>query len=351
MVTNIKNLVVFEKFADPVAERTLAARPDINLVRLRYAGSEAEGWAEFSRAHGYQIGSRVELREPWFGDERLIAKCPNLLAICSMGAGYDVIDVDACTKAGVIVCNQSGTNKEAVAEHALGFMLVLSKKIAQADRAMRREKNLDRFLFTGNDLLGKTVGIIGIGHIGTRVSELCRGLFRMTVLAYDPYLTPEQIAARGGTKVELNELLERSDYVTMHCPRTNETFGMMGLEQFSRMKPTAYFVNTSRGGTYKEDDLAQALRQNRIAGAGIDVFMEEPPPTDHPLMAFDNVVVTPHHAGATHETLENMARATAEQWIDIFAGKVPPRLINPKAWPKYSERFAAVLGRKPASLK
>ena len=351
MVTNIKNLIVFEKFADPVAERTLAARPDINLVRLRYAGNEAEGWAEFSRTHGYQIGSRVELREPWFGDGRLIAKSSNLLAICSMGAGYDVIDVDACTKAGIIVCNQSGTNKEAVAEHALGFMLVLSKKIAQADRAMRREKNLDRFLFTGNDLLGKTVGIIGIGHIGTRVSDLCRGLLRMTVLAYDPYLTAEQIAARGGTKVELNELLERSDYVTMHCPRTKETFGLMGLEQFSRMKPSAYFINTSRGGTCKEDDLAEALRQKKIAGAGIDVFLEEPPPTDHPLMAFDNVVVTPHHAGATHETLENMSRATAEQWIDILDGKVPPRLINPEAWPKYSQRFAAVLGSKPAPLK
>ena len=258
--------------------------------------------------------------------------------------------MDACTKAGIIVCNQSGTNKEAVAEHALGFMLVLSKKIAQADRAMRRQSNLDRFLFTGNDLLGKTVGIIGLGNIGTRVCDLCRGLFRMTVLAYDPYLTAEQIAARGGTKVELNELLERSDYVTMHCPRTDETFGLLGLEQFSRMKPTAYFINTSRGGTYKEDELAEALRQNRIAGAGIDVFLEEPPPTDHPLMAFENVVVTPHHAGATHETLENMAKATAEQWIDILDGKVPPRLINPKAWPKYSERFAAVLRSRPAAL-
>lgn len=351
MVTNSKKLIVFEKFADPIADRTLATRPDIDVVRLRYAGSEADGWTEFARAHGYQIGSRVELREPWFGDGKLIAKSPNLLAICSMGAGYDVIDVDACTKAGVIVCNQSGTNKEAVAEHALGFMLVLSKKIAQADRAMRRQRGLDRFLFTGNDLMERTVGVIGIGNIGTRVSDLCRGLFRMTILAYDPYLTAEQIAARGATKVELNELLERSDYVTMHCPRTEETFGLMGLEQFSRMKPTAYFVNTSRGGTYKEDDLAEALRQNKIAGAGIDVFLEEPPPTDHPLMAFENVIISPHNAGMTHETMENMAKATAEQWIDILDGKVPPRLINPKAWPKYSERFASVLGYKPAVLK
>jgi D-3-phosphoglycerate dehydrogenase len=267
-----------------------------------------------------------------------------------MGAGYDVIDVDACTRAGVIVCNQSGTNKEAVAEHALGFMLALSKKIVLSDRAMRKNKDLDRFLYTGNDLLGKTVGIVGIGNIGTRTAELCRGLFRMRVLAYDPYLTKEQIAARGGEKVELDELLAQSDYVTLHCPRTEETFGMFGYEQFSRMKPSAYFVNTSRGGTYKEEDLEKALREKKIAGAGLDVFLDEPPPTDHPLFAFETVIVSPHNAGVTHETLANMAKATAEQWIEILAGKVPPRLINKEAWPKYSERFRRLLGFSPASL-
>jgi D-3-phosphoglycerate dehydrogenase len=350
MVTNIKRLAFFEKFADPVAERILGARDDIDLVRLSYTDSESDNWRELSRAHGYQIGARTELRHPWFGDANLIAKCPSLLAISSMGAGYDVIDVDACTKAGIIVCNQSGTNKEAVAEHALGLMLALSKKIVLSDRAMRRDKNLDRFLFTGNDLVGKTVGIVGIGNIGTRTAELCRGLFRMRVLAYDPYLSKEQIAARGAEKVGLGDLIEQSDYITLHCPRTDETFGLFGFEQFSRMKPTAYFINTSRGGTYKEDDLVEALRQKKLAGAGLDVFLEEPPPTDHPLFAFDNVIVSPHNAGVTHEALANMAAATAEQWIEILSGKVPPRLINKAAWPKYSERFHALLGFKPAPL-
>jgi D-3-phosphoglycerate dehydrogenase len=342
--------VFFEKFADPVAERILGAQQDIELSRLKYAASKEDNWSAFASAHGYQIGARTELREPWFGDARLIERSPNLLAISSMGAGYDVIDVDACTRAGVIVCNQSGTNKEAVAEHALGFMLALSKKIVLSDRAMRKNKDLDRFLYTGNDLLGKTVGIVGIGNIGTRTAELCRGLFRMRVLAYDPYLTKEQIAARGGEKVELDELLAQSDYVTLHCPRTEETFGMFGYEQFARMKPSAYFVNTSRGGTYKEEDLEKALREKKIAGAGLDVFLDEPPPTDHPLFAFETVIVSPHNAGVTHETLANMAKATAEQWIEILAGKVPPRLINKEAWPKYSERFRRRLGFSPASL-
>jgi D-3-phosphoglycerate dehydrogenase / 2-oxoglutarate reductase len=125
---------------------------------------------------------------------------------------------------------------------------------------------------------------------------------------------------------------------------------LIGYEQIARMKPSAYFVNTSRGGTYKEDDLVRALKESKIAGAGIDVFLEEPPPTDHPLMAFDNVIVSPHNAGITHEAMANVSVVSADQWIDIFDGKVPPRLINPKAWPKYSERFERILGFKPQSL-
>ena len=148
----------------------------------------------------------------------------------------------------------------------------------------------------------------------------------MTVLAYDPYLTKQQIASRHAEKVELKDLLQRADYVTMHTPRTKETFGMVGYDELSLMKPTAFFINTSRGGTYKEDDLARALRDKKIAGAGIDVFLDEPPPMDHPLMAFENCIVTPHNAGSTHEAHDNVATYASSQWIDIFDGKVPPRL-------------------------
>ncbi len=350
MVANIKRLTYFEEFMNPVALTILAERPDIEVVRLEYASSEADNWEAISRSHGYQIQPRTELKEPWFGNAALLARCPQMLAISSTGAGFDMIDVDDCTAAGVIVLNQSGTNKEGVAEHAIGLILALSKKIAASEKVMRTVPNMDRRGFSGNDIRNKVLGIIGLGNIGTRLSEICRLAFGMTVLAYDPYLTATQIAARGGTKVELGELLARSDYVSVHCPRSKETFGMLGAEQFGLMKPTAYFVNTARGGIHDESALADAVRERKIAGAGLDVFLKEPPDLDHPLLHLDNVIVTPHNAGMTDESVFEMVSATARQWIDVFDGKVPPRLVNPEAWALYSRRFAEILGFQPAPL-
>jgi D-3-phosphoglycerate dehydrogenase len=351
MATNIKRIIYFHPRIDATAAAIRNKRSDIDVFRRDFSGPIDENWAEMSRAHGYHACARTEMREPWFPDGRLFAKAPNLLAVCSLGAGYDVIEVDACTKAGILVCNQAGANKEAVAEHALGLMLALSKKVMETDRAVRKESKIERFRYVGTELLGKTIGMIGLGNIGSRVAEICRSAFRMTVLAYDPYLSKEKVAARNAEKVELKELLQRADYVTLHCPRTEETFGMIGYDELSLMKPTAFFINTSRGGTYKEGDLARALAERKIAGAGIDVFLEEPPPTDHPLMAFDNVILTPHNAGSTREAHENVAIYASEQWIDIFDGKVPPRLINKAAWPKYAERFQKILGFRPEPLR
>ncbi|HEX3399624.1 MAG TPA: hydroxyacid dehydrogenase [Acetobacteraceae bacterium] len=348
MAVNLKRLVYFDSFMDPIANAIIGKRDDIDLVRLDYASPEADNWTEFAGAHGYQVQPRGELRAPWFGDAALLARCPNMLAVSSTGAGYDMIDVDACTTSGVIVVNQSGTNFEPVAEHALGLMLSLSKKIALSERAMKRTPDLDRRAYAGNNLRNKTVGIIGIGHIGRRVAELCGALFNMTVLAYDPYLTTEQIAARGATKVELDELLRRADYVTVHCPRSSETFGMFGAAQFAAMKPGVYFINTARGGIHDEPSLAAALTDGRIAGAGLDVFLQEPPPLDHPLLALDNVIASPHIAGMTVETMVEMCEATALQWLTIFDGGVPPRLVNPEAWPRYAARFSELLGFRPA---
>jgi D-3-phosphoglycerate dehydrogenase len=350
MAVNLKRLVYFDSFMDPIANAIISKRDDIDLVRLDYAASDASNWSEFRAAHGYQVQPRAELREPFFGDANPLARSPNMLALSSTGAGYDMIDVDACTSAGVIVVNQSGTNWEPVAEHALGMMLSLSKKIAQSERAMKRTPDLDRRAYAGNNLRNKTLGIVGVGHIGRRVAELCGVLFNMTVLAYDPYLTAEQIAARGAAKVELDELLRRADYVTVHCPRSAETFGMFGRAQFAAMKPGAYFINTARGGIHDEAALVEALNEGRIAGAGLDVFLKEPPDPNHPLLAFDNVIASPHIAGMTVETMVEMCEATALQWLTIFDGGVPPRMVNPEAWPRYRERFADLLGFRPADL-
>jgi D-3-phosphoglycerate dehydrogenase / 2-oxoglutarate reductase len=350
VAANLKRLVYFDSFMDPIANAILGKRDDIDLVRLADLFPVFGCRRAILQAHGYQVQPRGELREPWFGDAALLGHCPNMLALSSTGAGYDMIDVDACTAAGVIVVNQSGTNWEPVAEHALGMILSLSKRIALSERAMKRTPDLDRRAYAGNNLRNKTVGIVGLGHIGRRVAELCGVLFNNTVLAYDPYLTAEQIAARGATKVELDELLRRSDYVTVHCPRSAETFGMFGTVQFAAMKPSAYFINTARGGIHDETALETALREGRIAGAGLDVFLKEPPDPAHPLLNMDNVIASPHIAGMTVETMVEMCEATALQWLTIFDGGVPPRLVNPEVWPRYADRFAELLGFRPADL-
>jgi D-3-phosphoglycerate dehydrogenase len=350
MAVNRKRLVFFERWFDPVAEEILSAQDDIELVRLHYADPIDDTWSALSTACGYQVSARTELTPPWFGDGDLLARCPRLLAMSSTGAGYDVIDVDACNKAGVLVVNQSGTNSEPVAEHAIGLILSLSKRIGLTNRLLQRGTATDRYALIGNDIKGKTVGIVGIGQIG-RLTSKYAGAFDMRVLAYDPYLTTQQIADRGAIKVDFPTLLAQADFVTVHCPRNKETIGMFGATEFAQMKPTAYFVNTARGMIHKEDALLEALRAGQIAGAGIDVFDVEPPPADHPLLHLDNVVATPHIAGATMEASHNMSKAAAEQWIALLRGRVPPRLVNPEAWPLYSERFESIIGFRPDPLE
>jgi D-3-phosphoglycerate dehydrogenase len=341
-----KRLVFFEKWIDPVAETMIAEVPGVEVVRLTYDAPVEDNWRVMAGAHFYQIAPGAELKEPWFGSRALLAACPNLLAICTPGVGYDIIDVDACTEAGVIVVNQAGANSAAVAEHALGLMLASSKKIVAADRAMRRPGRLDRFLFTGNELHGKTVGIVGFGDIGVCLAKLCRA-FDMTVLAYDPQLSEERIGARGATKVSLDDLLRASDFVSLHCPLSAQTEGMIGRDQFALMKPTAYFITTARGGIHKEDDLFEALNERRIAGAGLDVFLDEPPDHRHPLLTLDSVVATPHNAGLTVEAKQSMAVSAVRQWTSIIGGGPPRSLVNPAAWDRYCERFERLIGIRP----
>jgi D-3-phosphoglycerate dehydrogenase len=200
----------------------------------------------------------------------------------------------------------------------------------------------------GSELRGKTLGIVGLGPIGRRLAELCRGPFEMEILACDPYLTLEQVAERSGLKVELGELLRRADFVVVNCPLTPQTRGMFGRAEFARMKPGAFFISTARGEIHDETALLEALRSGEIAGAALDVFHQEPPRPDHPLLALDNVIATPHIAGITVEATREIARAAALQWIEIFRGAVPPRLINPEAWPRYAQRFERILGFRPA---
>jgi len=341
----------FDRWVHPIAGEMLADSAVIDPVRIEISGRPEVIAATLAKSYGMQALIRTDARisgtgERWLASEPLIEACPDLLAVCSAGAGHDVIDVEACTKRGIIVCNQSGAGSEAVAEHALGFMLALSKKITLADRAIRRSAAWARDDFCGSELFGKTLGIIGFGRIGGRLAELCAP-FQMTILACDPILTAEQCASRGARKVELDELLDRSEFVSLSGPLSADTEGMFGAAQFAAMKPGAFFITTARGGMHDEHELTAALASGHLGGAGIDVFTHEPPPPDHPLFSFENVVVTPHSAGVTVEATRRIAIATVQQWETIFRGGVPPRLVNLDAWPRYAKRFEERLGFAP----
>ena len=322
-------------------------RSDIRLDKLTNDSADDDATPVLAGAHAYQIGSsRQELAKKYHAGPELLRRAQSLLVVSTNGAGYDTLNLEACTQAGVLALNQAGGNKEAVAEHALGMMLSLSKRIVEADRAIRREI-LDRNIFMGHDMLGRTVGIVGLGHVGKRVAELCRGLFRMRVLAYDPYVSEAVMKPLGVEKATLDDVMSLSDFVSINCPLTDETRGIIGAKQYGQMKPTAYFVTTARGYIHDEKALEDALRAKKLAGAGLDVWEDEPPPLDHPLLTFDNVMVSPHTAGVTYEARENMGRIAAQQVLAALDGKPVERILNPEVWPRYAARFKETFGVMP----
>jgi D-3-phosphoglycerate dehydrogenase / 2-oxoglutarate reductase len=349
MAPNTKRVFYVNNVAAQVYLDILSKRPDVHVDRLQNDSPESAMEPVLAQAHAYQIGSsRQELAVTLQGHATLLNRCPNLLMLSTNGAGFDTVSLADATAAGVAVVNQAGGNREGVAEHVMAMMLTLSKRIVIADHMMRSGAGYKRQDFMGDDVQGRTIGIIGIGHVGSRVAELCRGLFQMRVIAYDPYLSAEQIAAKGaGKAASLEDLLRVADYVSVNCPHTAETRGMMGAAQFALMQTHAYFITTARGGIHDEAALAAALTARQIAGAGLDVWEDEPPPPDHPLLRFDNVLASPHTAGITRQSRHNIARIAAEQLLDILDGKKPPRLLNPEVWPTYSDRFAAILGFRP----
>ncbi len=349
MSQNSWRMIYFDLWTHEAGRTMVEQAPDIEMVRLERALPAEDIWPQIAEIHGYQIGSaRQELPQHLHGTAEFLARCPNLLAISADGAGVDTLDIDACTQAGVIVVNQSGGNREGVAEHALALMLSLAKRIGETEHALRRDRNWHRNDYLGNDILGKTVGIIGLGNVGSRLASICRTAFDMRVLAYDPYLTDADFHERNAEKASLEDLLATSDFVQICCPYTAETMGMVGEHALSLMASHAYLVSTARGGIHDEKALEKALRDGRIRGAGMDVWEDEPPPLDHPLLAFDTVIASPHTAGVTEESRRNMSVICAEQWFSICRGQRPPRLLNPDVWPRYQARFAEQFGAQAA---
>ena len=341
--TKLKRVARADLWIDAAFDEGLAREKDIALEVFPAHGDPARAWEILAGCHVYQVSAaKDELPREWFVGAELLARCPCLLCVSSSGAGYDTVDVDACTSAGVAVVNQAGGNAPSVAEHALGLMLGVSRRMLESDRRMRREHGFTREEVMGHEIRGKTLGLVGLGHTGSHVAALARA-FGMDVIASDPFLDPEEVSRRGARPVTFAELLAQSDVVSLHCPRNADTLKLMDAAAFGRMKPGALFISTARGGIHDEAALVDALRSGHLAGAGLDVWEQEPPPLDHPLLAMDNVFATFHTAGVTHEARRNVAVMAAEQIVALLAGGRPPRLVNPEVWPAWQQRRAELL--------
>lgn len=331
------NLSQNAAFAD-----TLSSHPGLHLETFDRMVPDA-AWRALESAHVYQITSaRDELPGELHARQALLERCPSLICVSTGGAGFDTVDVDACTEAGVLVLNQSGANAQSVAEAVIGFMIDLTHRLSLCDRRMRRERNFERDDFMGEEITGATLGIVGLGNIGRRVAKLA-SIFEMKVLAFDPLLDAETIRARGAEPVGFEELLARSNIVTVHCPRDSSTLRMFGRNAFYAMQPGAYFINTARGGIHDQQALLEALEDGQIAGAALDVWDIEPPALDDPLLHHPRVVGTYHCAGVTTASRRRMAQWAADQLVGwLVRGERPTRMINPAAWPRVNERLLAL---------
>ncbi|WP_372594509.1 C-terminal binding protein [Actinotalea sp.] len=254
---------------------------------------------------------------------------PDLKAIGRYGVGVDSVDIAAATERGIAVCNVPDYGTEAVSDHAIGMALAAARGIPRLDRGVRAgsfDLVAVRPLYQTRE---RVFGVIGLGLIGTATARKAAGL-GYEVIGYDIAADPEAETFHGVRSVSLEELLERSQVVSLHTPLTEQTRGMLGAEQFARMRPDAILVNTSRGGVADTEALVEALRSGQILGAAIDVHDIEPLPADHPLTTFDSVVLTPHLAWYTEESYAELKRRTVENVVEVCAGRAPRNIVNPE---------------------
>lgn len=261
--------------------------------------------------------------------EALLASLKRLRCVARYGVGLDNVDLAAATRLGLPVLHAPGLNANAVAEHTLMLMLAVIKCLLPQDAALRRGAWADLRARGIGELRGLTLGIIGVGNIGRRVAHLARA-FGMEALGYDPYLSAEELEARGARKVELPDLLRRADIVSLHCPLTPETRHLLGREAFALMKEGVVVINTSRGGTVDQAALLEALERGKVAGAGLDVFDPEPPEADNPLFALDRVVLTPHVAGVSERANRAIATQVSTDIVRVLRGERPSVVANPE---------------------
>ena len=250
----------------------------------------------------------------------------NLKVIGRAGIGVDNIDVETASKHGIYVVNSPTGSTASVAELAIAHMLSLSRHLVRADNTMKKGEWAKKQL-KGFELFNKTLGLVGSGNIAQHVAKIARG-FGMNILVYSPHCTDEKAERMGGKRVDLEELLKNSDYVSLHIPHTQDTHHLINKEKLLLMKNTAYLINCARGGVVDEKALYEVLSEKRIAGAAIDVFEEEPPSSDNPLLKLDNVVLSPHIGAATKEGQIRAGVICAEQVIKVLNGEEPDYWVN-----------------------
>ncbi|MEM0006719.1 MAG: hydroxyacid dehydrogenase [Candidatus Bathyarchaeia archaeon] len=262
--------------------------------------------------------------------KKVIEAANKLKVIVKYGSkpGIDNVDLDAATRKGILVCYTPYANSDSVAEHTIALILALMKKLYITCSQLRQGKWRDKSLL-GNELLGKTVGIIGLGSVGRKVAEKISG-FKVKLLAYDPYVEEEAAKKIDVKLVDLDTLLKESDVVTIHATLTEETKHLIGERELRSMKKTAFIVNTARGAIIDEKALIKALKEGWIAGAALDVFEEEPPSPDNPLLKMENVIVTPHFASCTYEAYQREALLAAEEVLRVLKGENPKFIANPE---------------------
>jgi len=261
-----------------------------------------------------------------------IEAAPRLRAVGRIGVGYDAVDIEALTRRGIPLMTCGTDNSPTVAEYAMYMMLALCKRGARMDAMPRQGRWSQRYDELNSELLGKTLLIIGFGRIGTRVARRCLAM-EMRIEVYDPYVPAAAVRAAGCEPIaDLDAALPRADFVTLHCPKNKETTGMFDAARIARMKPSARLINTARGGLVDEAALYAALAAGKLAGAGIDVFSPEPPLTDNPLFTLPNVIVAPHMAGNSRESLDRKSLTVVRNLLSVLDGKPNTEyVVNPEA--------------------
>lgn len=299
---------------------------------------------QYLAEHGYEIrmgsGISVDILKKEVADcEAILARTAlfpaeviragkKLKVIARHGVGVDNIDVDTATRLGIFVTNAPLSNANSVAEHVIGLMIALARNMIRCDREFRNGNFEIRNQLEGLDLEGKTLGLIGIGRIGSRVAKKAALGLEMKVIGYDPYVRQNSVIPELKLASDREYVFKNADFISLHTPSIKQTKDPVGKKEFELMKPTAYVINTARGDIIDEAELIRALREKKIAGAALDVFEQEPPAKDNPLFGFDNVILTPHHAAHTKEAKMRMALHAAMGIDEVLSGKKPRWSVN-----------------------